>query len=276
MFTIRPNCRPKDLTGGINRILASLAGILFPEKCVKCGRYIEVDGPGAGDSIPEALQPYFCPSCLQTGYDPFEPPFCSVCGMKFHGGDGRNHLCGKCIVRPPDAGRVRAAGMYAGVMKEAVHLLKYSGRISLAQPLGILMLDAYRRYFPDLDRPLLVPIPLHSTKLRERGFNQSFVLSQNLCRRILSDTGGDGRLLIDCHCLVRSRRTPSQTEFSVEQRKWNVKDAFRVAKPDHIQGRCVVLVDDVYTTGATCTEAGRMLLKAGAESVDTLVAARAF
>ncbi|MCF8044265.1 MAG: ComF family protein [Desulfarculaceae bacterium] len=244
---------------------------------MKCGRYIDVKRPVEGVPVPEVFRPYFCPSCLKkTGHDPFEPPFCSICGMKFYGDHLKNHRCGRCLGSPPDAGRVRAAGMYDGVMKEAVHLLKYSGRIGLALPLGALMLDAYRRYLSDLPLPLLVPVPLHPSKLGYRGFNQSFLLARNLCRRAVSDEGGGSKLSIDCHSLVRSRKTPSQTDFTVEQRKRNVKDAFDVTRTDHIRGRRVVLVDDVYTTGATCSEAAGRLLKAGAESVDTLVAARAF
>ena len=277
MFKIRPDCRPKDLSRDINRILDRFSGILFPEKCVKCGRYITVKRPGEVVPGPEAFLPYFCPSCLEaTGYDPFLPPFCSFCGMKFQGDDLRNHPCGNCMAAPPDAGRVRAAGMYDGVMKEAVHLLKYSGRIILSRPLGALMLDAYTLYFPSLSHPLLVPVPLHPSKLKHRGFNQSYLLARELRRRSVSKECGSSAFTIDCRSLIRVRKTPSQTEFSIEQRKRNVKDAFHVAKPEKIRGRCILLVDDVYTTGATCREAARTLLKAGAEAVDTIVAARAF
>jgi len=93
---------------------------------------------------------------------------------------------------------------------------------------------------------------------------------------VLFRSGRSAAFPIDCRSLVRVRKTPSQTEFSIEQRKQNVKDAFHVAKPDKIQGRRILLVDDVYTTGATCIEAAGTLVKAGAEAVDTIVAARAF
>ena len=260
----------------MNPILKSLAGILFPEKCMKCGCYIDGRRQEKSDPAVERFRPYFCPSCLKEGYDSFEPPFCSICGMKFYGDHLRNHRCGRCIAASPDAGRVRAAGMYDAVMKEAVHLLKYSGRIALSRPLGALMLDAYRRYFPDSHQPLLIPVPLHPSKLKYRGFNQSFLLAREFRRCAVSHEGRTAAFPIDCRSLVRIRKTPSQTEFSIELRKRNVKNAFHVAKPGKIRGRHVLLLDDVYTTGATCSEAAGTLLRAGAEGVDTLVAARAF
>ena len=276
MLTIRPNHSRKDLSGSVNSILHRLGGVLFPEKCMKCGCYIDGRSREKRDAAAERFRPYFCPSCLKAGYDSFEPPFCFVCGMKFYGTHLRNHRCGKCAHSSPDVSRVRAAGMYDGLMKEALHLFKYSGRIALSRPMGGLMLDAYRRYFTDLHQPLLIPVPLHPSKLKHRGFNQSFLLAREFHRCAVSQQGRTAGFSIDCRSLVRIRKTPSQTDFAGEQRKRNVKDAFDVTKPARFRGRCIVLVDDVYTTGATCSEAACTLLKAGAGTVDVLVAARAF
>ncbi len=276
MLGIRENCSKRDISEVINRSLERLSGILFPQKCMKCSGFIDGQPLSKSASGPEVFQPYFCSGCQMAGYDPFEPPFCNACGMKFNTEASRLHLCGSCLAGRPHAGRVRAGGMYSGILKDAVHLLKYSSRLSLARPMGYLLFSAYVQYFSDISRPLLVPIPLHVSKLKHRGFNQSFLIARALSKRTSANPFRPGGLEIDAHSMIRKRKTPSQTDFSVEQRLRNVKDAFTVVKPGKIEGRRIVLVDDVYTTGATCNEAANTLLNAGARSVDTLVAARAF
>ena len=158
----------------------------------------------------------------------------------------------------------RAAGAYAGALSAIVHALKYQRRTSLAAPLGALML----RHGPDVleGADVCVPVPLHSSRLRARGFNQAALLARSLALPCID-------------ALVRTRATPSQTDLPAHQRRRNVKGAFAAVDSKvtsaAVEGACIVLVDDVATTGATLRECAEMLSRAGAREVRALTAARA-
>ena len=150
---------------------------------------------------------------------------------------------------------------------EAIHLLKYRKKTSLSRPLGALARKTFVQFW-DIDAiDLLVSVPLHVKRLRERGFNQAHLLIRGWAKQ-------DG-IPLDGLTLSRSRWTAPQTTLSRGERRKNIKGAFSVRHPNRIKGRKVLLVDDVYTTGATVNECARVLMKAGAEFVDVLTLARA-
>jgi ComF family protein len=148
-------------------------------------------------------------------------------------------------------------------LKMVLQRYKYSRDVSLARPLGALL--AERAPLPIGDYDVLMPVPLHIDRLRWRGFNQALLLAHRLA----------GGVAVDAMSLQRVRPTVPQVELTETERRRNVAGAFRVARPDRVRGRRILLVDDVYTTGATVDECSRALLRAAARAVDVLVLARA-
>ncbi|HSE04620.1 MAG TPA: ComF family protein [Methylomirabilota bacterium] len=175
-------------------------------------------------------------------------------------------LCRSCRRRAPAFDYGRAAAPYDGVMREAVHAFKFVGRRALAAPLGDLLAELGAAALPAGMPDLLVPVPLHPRRERERGFNQATLLARRLGRAWGCPVRGD--------VLIRAVATPSQTELDAAARRANVRRAFRLRRPACVAGRHVVLVDDVLTTGATLSECARCLREAGAALVGVLTVAR--
>ena len=158
----------------------------------------------------------------------------------------------------------RGYGAYEGILRESIHLLKYSGMRPLARPLGRRLAALLADSGP-VD--LIVPVPLHQQRQRSRGFNQSELLAAELSKC----TG----VPVDCSVLRRVRVTETQTGLSHRERRLNLLDAFRVARPEGVSGRRVALLDDVVTTGATANECARVLRDHGAARVYAVAFARA-
>ncbi len=194
-------------------------------------------------------------------------PLCSCCGLVFTSRQGPDHLCGRCLEKPFGFGRARAVGLYDQTLRAAIVQLKFKGTAVLAQPLGELLYDAFRRYWPPGGIDMVAPVPLHGRRLRQRGFNQAYLLVRRW--RLPRDT----ELVRDL--LVRTRDTAPQSGMSRRQRRRNIKNAFAVNRSGRSSGRRVLLVDDVLTTGATADACARALIGDGAAGVDVLTLARA-
>jgi len=262
---------------------------VFPAKCLVCNRLFEPDGirPGIGRSTNAAteimdtyaqsqrmLAAYCCPDCVSS-FAAISSPICSCCGIMFKSRQGQDHLCGDCITQPKEFRTARAAVAYDHQLMAVVHRFKYAEKIQLAGPLGGLMLDAYKRFWDREEVDLILPVPLHNAKFRKRGFNQSYLLIRrwkSISAPMVDKVVG---IPINTDILIRSKETVSQTGLGRQQRLKNIKGAFRVKIPEKVIAKKVLLVDDVYTTGATVNECARVLLKAGAERVDVLTVARA-
>jgi ComF family protein len=198
------------------------------------------------------------------------PPVCASCGLPFAAPGDVNHRCEACLRHPRQFRQARACALYeTGVddhpLKMALHRYKYRSEACLARPLARILLGRCPLPAHDYDR--IVPVPLHTERLRWRGFNQALLLARPLSTR----TG----IPIDPHSLRRLRATRPQVELTGTERRANVARAFVVARPLAIRGRRILLVDDVYTTGSTVEDCSRALRAAGARVVDVLVLARA-
>ena len=208
-----------------------------------------------------------------------QPPLCTICGAPFHTRGGADHPCGRCLSRTPRFGRARASAIYdagntasrnaatnnagADPLKAVLQRYKYNRDVGLAPALGALL--AQRAPLSAATYDVIIPVPLHISRLRWRGFNQAQLLAVHF----------GGRGAIDPYSLARIRPTRPQVELHESERRRNVAGAFRVTRPQRIDGRRILLVDDVFTTGATVNECSDALLRAGAQSVDVLVLARA-
>ena len=198
-----------------------------------------------------------------------QSPLCPVCGLPFAGA-GRDHRCAHCLARPPRYNTARACiGYEAGADRPAavaamLHRYKYARDVTLAPILGTLLADHYGAHS---QHDVIVPVPLHIRRLRWRGFNQALLLARPLARRT--------RTALAPFALQRTRPTRPQVGLDELGRRRNIARAFGVRHPEQVHGRSVLLVDDVYTTGATVNECAKTLRHAGATRVDVLVLARA-
>jgi ComF family protein len=242
----------RRVAGGLRRIGAMLLDQLYPPVCLVC-------------DTPTATADTLCAACF-AGLRPITAPLCPVMGLPFAVSLGPDALSAEAIAEPPPFGRARAALIYNDGARALVSALKYGDRPELARFCARLMAGAGHELWAG--NPLLVPVPLHGSRQRERRYNQSTELALQL-----------GRLVgLECDPLLarRIKRTRQQVGLSGQGRERNVAGAF-AAHPDIIKraaGRRVVLVDDVYTTGATSKAVTRVLKRAGVAQVDVISFAR--
>ena len=242
-------------------LLRNVFSVLFPSDCRLC------DTPLNNISrIP------VCPECI-AAIAPVREPQCVVCGDRLFSaqllmGDGR---CQNCRDHEPEFARAVSFGEYEGGLRGLVHLLKYQSVLPVAPVLGGMLASAIEELLPGCDgTPVIVPVPLHKSKRSERGFNQAELIARAAVKRLPQP------IELATGVLVRQRATISQVGLSREERIANVSDAFRVRDRRRVQGRTVIVVDDVMTTGTTLSECARVLKQAGAERVWAATVARAF
>jgi ComF family protein len=180
---------------------------------------------------------------------------------------GDDHLCSACLTEERYFTKARAIALYEGLLAETVSRFKYQGASRLAKPLGALLGEYQDLEFSFAEFDLILAVPLHSRRLRQRGFNQSMLLARRLSQR--------HSIPLDFASLHRTRHTQPQTHLSGSERQKNIRGAFQVRRPGVISGKHILLIDDVFTTGATVQECSKVLLEAGAKRVDVLTLARA-
>lgn len=232
----------------------ALLGILFPERCLACG---------AGLRERQAIS--YCTTCLQD-VRLLREPCCTKCGKPFDKAAGENHLCGYCLKNGWYFKQARAVVRYEPPVTEAVKMFKYKGKMHGLATFAALS-QQYFQHQPLPQPDLLVPVPLHAKRLRQRGFNQALIL----CRKIFPAW----RDKIDPHVLERLFWTQPQTGLSGIERRRNVRNVFKVRTPEKIKYKKILLVDDVFTTGATVNECARVLIKSQASEVEVFTFARA-
>jgi ComF family protein len=252
------------------RFLDCLGDALFPARCQRCGRLFRHDAKALEKTNPGAvaagMAPFYCPDC-RDDWTTVASPLCSRCGVVFKSREGEDHLCGRCLDRPGAFTRARAAGIYDQTLRNAIHALKFKGRVRLAVPLGALLFDTFQHYWATGDIDVVAPVPLHRLRFRRRGFNQAYLLVRHWV------LPGETAVIRDL--LVRHRSTAPQTGLDRHQRRMNIKNAFSAGHPGQSAGKRVLLVDDVLTTGATVDACAGVLIKDGAKRVDVLTLARA-
>ena len=184
-------------------------------------------------------------------------------------------LCRACRLAPPPFVRAVAFGLYQGRMREAIHALKYGRLHPAASRLGRMLAAAIAQLAAEAPAEMLVvPVPLHRSKYAQRGFNQARSLAAHALA-FLRKSHPEWRLELAPSTLMRLRATTSQAGLTPRQRRLNVRGAFSVSDPSIVAGKHVLIIDDIYTTGATARAAARALVRAGAESVWVATLARA-
>jgi ComF family protein len=175
--------------------------------------------------------------------------------------------CGPCRSRPPAFTYARSAARYGDVVREALHSFKFGGQRALAAPLAELLIEMGTRSLPVSEPDMLVPVPLHPRRERERGFNQALLLARRL--------GRSWALPVPADVLIRGAATRPQSDLTARERRTNVRGAFALRRADLVAGRHVIVVDDILTTGATASACARCLSEGGAAAVGVLTVARA-
>ncbi|WP_353198218.1 ComF family protein [Sandarakinorhabdus sp.] len=223
---------------------------VLPSRCPGCGQIVDGDDR-------------FCATCF-AALQFMGPPQCACCGVPLpHDGDAAAQ-CGACLADPPPFATARAPLAYGGPARQVVLALKHGRRLVLARLMARAML---RVAGPLPDDSVIVPVPSHRWRLWQRGFNQAAEIARHVARQ-------SGRALA-VDALVRVKPTVSTKGLTRKQRTANVTGAFKVARKAAVQGRAVVLVDDVMTTGATVSACARQLHRAGARHVAVLTYTRA-
>jgi len=235
--------------------LQSLADVIFPPTCLSCETVLHEGG----------TKP-FCEACAEK-ISPISPPLCTLCGSPFPAPGGIDHVCGDCLKEPPSFDLARSAGRYDGPLLEAIHRFKYRSRTTAGVLLGRWMAARPWPGFRPADYDLLLPVPLHAGRLRQRGFNQAVILGRAVAASL--------SIPFDTAALQRGGHRDPQVGLGRRERRANVRGAFVASLPGRIAGKNIVLLDDVYTTGSTVRECARVLKKAGAAGVAVLTLARA-
>lgn len=239
----------RTIRAGLRTVWSSALAVVYPPTCVGCG---------GATADPHAL----CPACWSR-LRLIEAPYCPRLGTPFSVDLGTGPLLSpRAIADPPVFERARAVALYDDVARRLVHRLKYEDRLDLAAAMARMMGRAGAELLAEAD--CVVPVPLHRLRLWRRRFNQAGLLARILARQA-------GRPY-DPACLRRIKATRSQVGLSRAARAANLQGAFRVpdAAKGRLQGRRVLLIDDVSTTGATANAAARALLRGGASAVDVL------
>jgi ComF family protein len=207
-----------------------------------------------------------------------DAPACVRCGDPLAGeleAQMRGGLCRMCALAPPPFERAVAYGVYEDRMREAIHALKYERMHPAAKRLGAMLAHAFLKLHGEApDELLVVPVPLHRSKKKQRGFNQSLGLAEHAIE-VLRKTHPGWKLTLAPQALRRVRATDTQAGLTTRQRRINMRAAFEVADEVLVRGRDVLLVDDILTTGATARSAARALRRGGANTVWVATLARA-
>jgi len=239
-----------------HRLINGVVDILYPKTCIVCR--IKLKDIACVDNI-------ICLDCWKKIKRNL-PPFCYRCGRHLVAANFTKNICPSCVKKKLHFDRVFSPCIYEGIIKELIHDFKYKNKDYLGVTLSRLMIDFVKEYNLPMDfMDFIIPVPLHKTRLREREFNQAQILSNYLAREFNKEALDD--------YLMRSRNTKTQTESEERERLLNVKGSFSVNKRQNLKGKNILLVDDVLTTGATCSEAAYALKNAGLNIVFVLTLA---
>jgi len=244
--------------------LDSLTSVILPSDCRVCGL------PLAGFTLLPVCESCWNELPAQAG------PLCVRCGeaLSFEPLEGDSTLCRPCRAVPPDFDKALAHGVYDDKLRKLLHLLKYDGIEGLAKRLGALVADVLLAVEGLPNDVVVVPVPLFAKKRKSRGFNQAEVLARSTAQA-LRRRRPEIRIKLAAALLRRQRATESQAGLTPHQRRENVRGAFFVPRPEAVRGRHVLLIDDIYTTGATARACSKELRRAGAATVWVATVARA-
>jgi len=237
----------------LKSLARSLQDLFFPRRCAGCLT-----------ARLSAERGFWCENCL--GELPWiRSPLCPCCGRPFLKSDfASDHLCGECILKAPPFTSARSAVQHTGLVRDRINHLKFGGQLHWVPPLAQLLEKTVQQRHISFD--FIIAVPLHTKRLRQRGFNQSGLIAKAL--------GKSMQCRVRFDVLIRAQWTKPQTRLSRQERLQNVKNAFSVAAPSEVADRRILLIDDVFTTGTTLAECSKTLKKAGVSEVHAVTITR--
>ena len=227
--------------------------IIYPRNCIRCGAV-----------SPEPFR-YLCWDCF-ADTPRVEAPFCACCGDPVAGDVQHDYICYACSRETPRFDSARSAVRYEGAVGDALRDLKYNNALWLIDDLAELLFACVSAEYPDTEFDVIAPVPLYPSRRRRRGFNQSALLAASLARRM--------GVLYKERSARRIRPTVTQTGLTASQRAANVTGAFRAGHFARLNGKRILLIDDVMTTGATVNACAGALKQGGAATVHVATVAR--
>jgi ComF family protein len=232
-------------------VIKGIIGLVYPPRCQVCGQGLDL-----------FHKKVLCETCYNR-IKVNTPPFCKKCGKS---GYYKNNLCEGCQVKTYYFDASYSACSYEGVMRECIHNFKYNAGVTLERLFKNLMIEFAEKNVDMRRFDLLISVPLHRVKHRERTFNQSQILASYLSKRF--------KISLSKNNLVRTRLCKPQITLPRDKRLEEVKDSFKIRKSYLLKNKSILLVDDVFTTGATVNECSKTLKEAGAGPVEVLTLAR--
>jgi len=237
-------------------ILNFIIDFIYPPRCPVCNAFL-------------SKKVVICKNCLSKLKE-FKPPFCKICALPFHGEKEDLHICENCLRKRPYFTSISSPYIYNDTASLLIKLFKFQKKASAGRLMGTLLgrysCSWWKKLGQNKEEYIIVPVPLGIKRLRQRGFNQSLILARHVSKSI--------KIPVDYLSLTRTKETQPQALLSAEERKKNVKNAFQV-RGNRFEGKKVILLDDVATTGNTLNECSKVLKKAGATEIRCLVFARA-
>ena len=232
----------------------AVLNLIFPIYCQGCGVKLSYDN-----------KRYLCEGCFKN-IKLKSPPLCIKCGKSVSGDKESKSLCAECLNRNYHFAAAWQCCEYEGLIKELIHKFKYNGKLLLKGVLGEILCGFAKSRIDYKRVDAIVAVPMHRANFVKRGFNQAAILSEILSKSL------DIPFLDKC--LSKIKNTKQQVSLNRNERSLNIRDAFCVKKGADIKGKRLLLVDDVFTTGATVDECSKVLNAQGAKAVWVLVLAR--
>ncbi len=266
------------------QIFNFIQNIIFPPQCFICNTYlddtkkIKLTKSLLNEDISYVFKKLFnnliCDKC-SSKFEIIKKPFCIKCGTPFKNKEIKEHICPLCQRKKTKINIKRAFLLYGGNSKKLIHMLKYQDKSALFYPTSFMLFYLFlnnQEIYNKTD--IIIPIPLYISKEKKRGYNQSYQVVRYF-EKFNRELKIDKKIDVDIKSLIRTKKTKSQINFKTKDRIKNVQNAFLVTDKKAIKGQNILLVDDVYTTGATAEEAAKTLLKAGAKEVNMLIISKA-
>lgn len=233
-----------------HQTIETIVSFIYPAQCRVCEKVIGIESIS-----------YVCDSCCEN-IDYIVPPWCEICGIP-----NTENVCIDCATNPPQYGKLRTIGNYRGALQQLIHLYKFEKRTNLVKYLVQLIITNFPNDLTLDEYDYILPIPIHKRRLRERGFNQTVLLADHISKQSNNP--------ILTNALIREKNTSPQSSLDREARQTNIIGAFALRRSEIIRNKKILVLDDVYTTGATVREVVKVLWTADPMDIDVLTLARA-
>ncbi len=278
----------------MSRIAQTVLSCFFPNKCLSCGTFFSFSEKAgtyppffnktkknlnlylhqnSNDLFYDLMSGFLCKTCIKQ-FSPVTSPLCPKCGITFNTINDCDHLCHECITSKKYFNQAYSFGIYNRAFRKLIHQFKYNGLIHLAKPFGIFLFYAFYKNHGLDNTDIIAPVPLYIKQMRQRGYNQSYLLIREWPYLLKILKKDKKNCSIKKELLIKFMPSISQTKLDKNQRKLNVKNTFKINPAYNIKGKKILIVDDIFTSGQTADECAKILIKNHAANVNIITLAR--